>query len=559
MKHAVESRFETSAAAAWFTAFQPRCDHASLLLQSSIRIRFLAQRSLRAAVRFVLRSTQMFKPQIDITPFRRNLVWNFMNRWVKVVLAVMIVQLETSAAVRQVPEKPSDTESSSESAEETSSSNDKAEAQKERLNWNQRTLVGAYEKIGRRNPKWDGFAIKALDAFAHQRGNNHPGLSAVVATNCAQAVTAGCDDPMIAYLHVRYSFTGQTNAQDYAEILRKIAESLESGQYPPIRKFYGWLRAGLQLKTATRTNIPARYYDFERLARTNLAAAMQEKQMPLREIDEACHEMFQALEGDQKEYKLARAVIDQAFELNWPNSPLRWLLRGEAEITEGWAARGTDYADKVSDEGFRLLGQHLALAAQALERAWTLQTNDVRIPIYMMKVELGQGKGRGRMEEWFERAMSIDTNNYWACQTKLYYLEPKWYGSERAMLEFGWECVKSKKWGGSVPLILPEAHDRLARYVPPARKAEYYKNTAVWEDIKAAYEKFFELNPKKAVGYRSNYARYAFWCKQWDEFNKLLPILGRTNYTFFGGKGEFNRIAALGREHSTTPSGEKSN
>jgi len=125
------------------------------------------------------------------------------------------------------------------------------------------------------------------------------------------------------------------------------------------------------------------------------------------------------------------------------------------------------------------------------------------------------------------------------------------------MLEFGWECVKSKKWGASVPLILPDAHDRLARYVPPARKAEYYMHTGVWEDIKAAYERFFELNPK-AVGYRSNYARYAFWCRQWDELNRLLPIIGRTNYTFFGGKAEFDRVARLAKEHSATPPAEKS-
>src|SRR5579862_8989597 len=115
-----------------------------------------------------------------------------MNRWGKVVLAAMIVQLETTGAVRQIPEKPSDAEPRSDTAEETSGSNDKAEAQKERLEWNQRTLVGAYEKSGRRNSKWDAFALKALDGFANQRAKNRPGLSAIVATNCAQAVTAGC-------------------------------------------------------------------------------------------------------------------------------------------------------------------------------------------------------------------------------------------------------------------------------------------------------------------------------------------------------------------------------
>ena len=41
------------------------------------------------------------------------------------------------------------------------------------------------------------------------------------------------------------------------------------------------------------------------------------------------------------------------------------------------------------------------------------------------------------MEEWFRRAMKADPGNYSACSSKLYYLEPKWHGSEEEMLAFG--------------------------------------------------------------------------------------------------------------------------
>jgi hypothetical protein len=73
----------------------------------------------------------------------------------------------------------------------------------------------------------------------------------------------------------------------------------------------------------------------------------------------------------------------------------------------------------------------------------------------MITVELGQGRGRPRMEQWFQRAMSLSPNYYEACYAKLHYLQPKWFGSNEDMLEFAGECVNSSKWGGHVPLILP--------------------------------------------------------------------------------------------------------
>ena len=115
----------------------------------------------------------------------------------------------------------------------------------------------------------------------------------------------------------------------------------------------------------------------------------------------------------------------------------------------------------------------------------------------MMRVELGQGKGRPRMELWFKRAADLNPNYYDAFYAKLYYLEPKWYGSPKDMIEFGRECVNSKKWGGQVPLILKDAHEALIKYEPAKDKPGYWKRPEVWKDINAAFEKFFALNPQE--------------------------------------------------------------
>jgi hypothetical protein len=176
-----------------------------------------------------------------------------------------------------------------------------------------------------------------------------------------------------------------------------------------------------------------------------------------------------------------------------------------------------------------------------LETAWKLNPSDRRIPLKMLTVELGQGKGRPTMERWFTRAMTLETNDYEACRSKLIYLEPKWYGSPEEMLAFGRECVASTKWGGKVPLILLDAHYTLSGYLPKANRGTYWKQPSVWNDVKSSFEKFFELNPQ-AVSWRHNYAFYAYACEQWDDFNKQLPLLGEINYAYFGGKEAFEKM-----------------
>jgi hypothetical protein len=81
------------------------------------------------------------------------------------------------------------------------------EAGSDRLTWNFRTLPEAYDKTGSKNRAWNEPARKALDGFARLRATEACGdetLSQLVATNCAAAVAAGCDDPMVAYLNARY-------------------------------------------------------------------------------------------------------------------------------------------------------------------------------------------------------------------------------------------------------------------------------------------------------------------------------------------------------------------
>jgi hypothetical protein len=171
-----------------------------------------------------------------------------------------------------------------------------------------------------------------------------------------------------------------------------------------------------------------------------------------------------------------------------------------------------------------------------------LNPTDPRICLEMMRVEVGQGHGLARLETWFQRGMSLDPGNHELCAEKMWYLRPRWYGSVKEMIEFGWQCTTNSHWKGSVRLMLADAHNDVASEIQDnAQRAAYWKQPEVWKDIHFAFEQFFKLYPE-AVGYRHNYARYAAWCGQDEEFERQIKLFPSTNYAYFGGVDRFNAL-----------------
>jgi len=427
------------------------------------------------------------------------------------------------------------------------------ETEQDRLAWNLWTLGEAYETVGKKKVKWNASARRALDEFAHLRSSKGPPEQIrlqLIATNCAAAVASGCDDPLIMYLHTRYVLAKRNvTAADLAKALRKAAESLGNSEYPPIRKFYATLRAAEQLKSIAGTNTPPEVHEFRRLAVDNLALSLRDKSMPVGEVDDACHSMLNALKVNKDYYEDCYRNIEGSLFANWPNEAVSFLLKGEFYLADAWFGRGGGYASGVSEQGWQLFAERLAVSETALERAWQLDPKDTRIPTTMIRVEEGQGKGRERMELWFERAMALDPNNRTACENKLHYLYPQWYGSRKEMIAFGRECVASAAWGGTVPLMLTDAHREYELYLDNAEEREtYWKRPDVWPDIKASFEKFFQLNPN-AVGWYHNNAWYAYHCEQWETLNELIPKLAPVDYSFFGGRDEFDKMVRLAKEN----------
>jgi hypothetical protein len=125
-------------------------------------------------------------------------------------------------------------------------------------------------------------------------------------------------------------------------------------------------------------------------------------------------------------------------------------------------------------------------------------------------------------------------------QNKLWYLQPRWYGSEEKCLEAAREVLKSDLYKGQVPLHLYHTHESLATFFKDTRP-DYWTEPQVWPDIKACFERYFELNGDE-VSWRHNYVMCAWRCRQWKALDEQIGKLTWVRYEYFGGREAFDQM-----------------
>lgn len=180
-------------------------------------------------------------------------------------------------------------------------------------------------------------------------------------------------------------------------------------------------------------------------------------------------------------------------------------------MDHAWDARGRGWASGVSEKGWRLFEERLALAEAELTRAWEMDPALPETPLQMMRMELGQGRGRPRLELWYERALAFPENRYRALDLKLWYLQPRWHGSEAACLAVAREALKSDLFTGECPLHLYLLHQSLAEYYGE-RRPNYWVEPQVWPDIRTSFERYF-AQEGASNSWRHNYVRAAWRCR----------------------------------------------
>lgn len=171
----------------------------------------------------------------------------------------------------------------------------------------------------------------------------------------------------------------------------------------------------------------------------------------------------------------------------------RWVATRPGSVTApvalAWAyigyasyARGSGYADTVSESGWKLYEERTRKAEKILQEASALPTRCPEWYVVMQNVAQNQGWGIPRMRALFDEAIKSEPGYYYYARALAYDLLPRWYGAPGDAEEFIREVAD--RIGGDLGDIfyfeVGSAHDVICGCDEDPRLP--------WERIKRGYE-----------------------------------------------------------------------
>jgi hypothetical protein len=323
-----------------------------------------------------------------------------------------------------------------------------------KYDFDKRTLAGAYQAGGTKDPKWDVAALRLLDATAvnfaygphdpvYQEVKPIP-LDDVIKLGKA-AADAGCTDPLVKYCYGR----ALADARRYVEakpLLLEAAAGLAGSKYHPFRIAVATSRALEIMEPRTEVALMIKY---RRTSREAAIAALSAKaeDRDLRHMVALDAQVFEPLSVSDK------LEFCQAIEKSKDANP--WLVNffyGQYEIKAAWAARGSGWANTVTEAGWQAFHQHLGKARDHLAKAHALHPEFPEAATAMIPVAMGAGdRINEKTRDWFDKAAKAQLDHFPAYSHYLYSIYPRWGGSHEEMIRFALECLATDRFDTSVP------------------------------------------------------------------------------------------------------------
>ncbi|MDR3617992.1 MAG: hypothetical protein P4L85_01485 [Paludisphaera borealis] len=436
-------------------------------------------------------------------------------------LLVLALTLATAslaiAAEKPIPQDPAKT----------------AKRSRERLEFQRRTLQGAYDKIGKRDPRWDKPAREALELAAQMFSLQiDPDVNVPDVNKPAKAaVNAGCDDPMVVYLYQRtLSGSDDPGLEETIRRAKSWSQGLADSKYPVFRRAIAVeLAAEYLLSSKPLTDEikkeAERGFDATLAMLPNSVAQDDRNEFWEDRWYDCLINLIRDYRGIGVQPVAAYERVDAALAKLPKLKALQLKVRGYFWFYFGWEARTKSFARNVPAGGFETLEACLEKSKQAMEEAWRLQPDDAGVATMLMDVDKAVGGDRETMEMWFDRAMKADGDHRTACWTKLDWLDPKWHGTDEEMLAFGRACRDTKNWRTGITLLVADAHNRHVEWFPIAEKTKYLASREVWSDIESVYTEYLKHFPDAAVA-RSKYASLAYNAGHFDVAHAQFEAVG---------------------------------
>lgn len=367
--------------------------------------------------------------------------------------------------------------------------------------------LDAYKTVGKQKAAWDKFVERAMrDQVEAMHG---PEWDRVVARArekewIAMAVEAGCDDPMVRYLHAKLATGPSEEIASRNATLEEAVKALAASKYPDLLKIDAWLALISAWRNAER------FQDVTQDEKKIIAPALDEA---LKLLAKACanrkpNQHDQLIQFCQLIYehgmkageskKWFDRLRNDVFGTLERNDLIAHVVTGMFLVEYAWEARGIGIAATLTPAQLNGFRERLKDAEEHLTRAWELDNECSAAATAMIQVCMGANNDRDDMEAWFRRAIAADPLNLRAFEAKMLYLHPKWHGSEKEMLEFGRQILKAGRWDYAHPLVALTVYFDLigARRAP----AYFRQRTDIWKEVESIIEEVRKRYPKSPTG-----------------------------------------------------------
>jgi hypothetical protein len=345
------------------------------------------------------------------------------------------------------------------------------------------------------------------------------------------------------------------------QLYDQAVSGMISTPYPPNRKLYCYLRSFWHLESMEYAKAgPGKAMGMEGWKK--LCGLLDEvtkswpdfikENPPDQDLSELSKLVIDGINASPATRKMLFDRIYPPMEKLRPGNSTVLTIKGHFYVQYAWDGRGSGYADTVTAEGFKQMKERLAIAEEALTQAWEKDKTNAAPAIEMLSVELGQGKGRDRMELWYRRAMEADPDSRAACDAKMYYLQPKWYGSVEDMLAFAHECYETQNWEAELPFVQIQVFTDLLPYLTD--EPGFFAQPQIWASIQSIYEPWLRYKSENPFA-RSRYCYFACHCGHWDVARKQFDILGDSALAAqFGGPEAMKTLREAAYKKALSPS-----
>ncbi len=167
-----------------------------------------------------------------------------------------------------------------------------------------------------------------------------------------------------------------------------------------------------------------------------------------------------------------------------PKSVYPRIALGGAYVNWAWSARGGEYADQVTKEGWDLFAQRLGKANTILSDAEKISSGRSELYSEWLTVAYALDLPRERIEEIFGKGRAADRDDLRLYYVKARFLLPRWYGKPGDWETFAARMADER--GGSDGDVL---YMQISRRQAVTEGDDFFKNSRIsYERMKKGFE-----------------------------------------------------------------------